>query len=73
MTVDAAARATRAAIALAGCARIAANGVEHDLSAGQLLLVPRGCAPAIRTGPGVRYLSTDVRRGPLLPTAQGAR
>jgi quercetin dioxygenase-like cupin family protein len=61
-------------VVLGGSARVTVDGVAHDLSAEQLLLVPRGCARAITAGPdGVRYLSTHLRRGPLLPTARDVR
>jgi quercetin dioxygenase-like cupin family protein len=57
-------------VALAGSARVALGGDEHELSAGQLLLVPRGRSRAVTAGPdGVRYLSVHRRRGPLLPGA----
>ena len=53
---------------LAGSARVGLDGDEHELSAGSLLLIPRGCARSVSAGPdGVRYLSVHRRRGPLLP------
>jgi len=61
-------------VVLAGSARVTVDGVAHDVSAEQLLLVPRGSARAIAVGPdGVRYLSAHVRRGPLLPAERVAR
>jgi quercetin dioxygenase-like cupin family protein len=61
-------------VVLAGSVHIAVDGRRHELSADQLLLLPRGCTRAITAGPeGVRYLSAHVRRGPLLPRARPAR
>src|SRR5512140_2793988 len=53
-------------VVLAGSARVTIDGSGHELSAGHLLLVPRGCTRAIAAGPeGVRYLSVHRRRAPL--------
>jgi quercetin dioxygenase-like cupin family protein len=61
-------------VVLAGCARVQVDGCEHRVSAGQLLLIPRGCVRSVVAGPdGVRYLSTHRRRGPLLPTNRSGR
>ena len=47
-----------------GTARV--DGVEHALTAGHALLIPKGSARAIQAGAaGVRYLSVHRRRGPL--------
>ena len=55
-------------LVLAGSARVSLDGVEHELPAGSLLLVPRGCARSVAAGSdGVRYLSVHRRRAPLLP------
>ncbi len=55
-------------LVLAGSATVSLDGVEHVVSAGGLLLVPRGCTRAVAAGPdGVRYLSIHRRRGPLMP------
>ena len=56
-------------LVLAGSASVIVDGAEHQLAAGALLLVPRGCARAVLAGrDGVRYLSVHRRRGPLLPS-----
>jgi quercetin dioxygenase-like cupin family protein len=56
-------------IVLDGSARVTLDGSEHQLAAGHLLLVPRGCARSVTAGPaGVRYLSVHRRRGPLMPS-----
>jgi quercetin dioxygenase-like cupin family protein len=56
-------------LVLAGSASVGLDGSEHRLSAGTLLLVPRGSARSISAGrDGVRYLSVHRRRGPLLPS-----
>jgi quercetin dioxygenase-like cupin family protein len=58
-------------IVLEGSARVAVDGVEHQVAADQLLLIPRGCVRSIRAGPGaVRYLSIHLRRDPLMPAAR---
>ena len=58
-------------LVLAGSARVSLDGSEHQLPAGSLLLVPRGCARSIVAGrEGVRYLSVHRRRGPLLPASR---
>ena len=58
-------------VVLSGSVRVTLAGAEHELAAGHLLLVPRGCARAIAAGPaGVRYLSVHRRRAPLLPAAR---
>ncbi|MDX6560760.1 MAG: hypothetical protein QOD65_574 [Gaiellales bacterium] len=55
-------------VVLAGSARVILDGCEHRMSAGGLLLIPRGCTRAVSAGrDGVRYLSVHRRRGPLLP------
>jgi hypothetical protein len=55
-------------LVLTGSASIALDGSAHELSAGNLLLVPRGCARSVTAGAGgVRYLSVHRRRGPLVP------
>ena len=55
-------------LVLAGSASVSVDGTEHQLAAGGLLLVPRGCARSVPAGrEGVRYLSVHRRRGPLLP------
>jgi uncharacterized cupin superfamily protein len=47
-----------------GTARV--DGVEHALTFGHALLIPKGSARAIRAGAaGIRYLSVHRRRGPL--------
>jgi quercetin dioxygenase-like cupin family protein len=56
-------------LVLAGSACVSLDGTAHALSAGSLLLVPRGCARSVSAGAdGVRYLSVHRRRGPLLPS-----
>jgi quercetin dioxygenase-like cupin family protein len=56
-------------LVLAGSARVSLDGIDHELSAGRLLLIPRGCVRSVSAGlDGVRYLSVHRRRGPLLPT-----
>ena len=60
-------------VVLEGSAWVAVDGVGHLVAADQLLLLARGCARSITAGAGgVRYLSTHLRRGPLLPTARAA-
>ena len=55
-------------LVLAGSASVSVDGTEHELTAGGLLLVPRGSARSLSAGRGgVRYLSVHRRRGPLLP------
>lgn len=57
-------------VVLDGSARVRIDGAEHELSAQQLLVLPRGSARSLTAGQaGVRYLSVHRRRGPLLPTA----
>jgi quercetin dioxygenase-like cupin family protein len=56
-------------LVLSGSASIALDGTEHELSTGNLLLVPRGCVRSVTAGSGgVRYPSVHRRRGPLMPT-----
>ena len=56
-------------IVLDGTATVRVDGVEHEMAADELLLLPRGSERAFSVGPaGVRYLSIHLRRGPLLPT-----
>jgi quercetin dioxygenase-like cupin family protein len=55
-------------VVLHGSARVRLDGTDHELSAHQLLVLPRGSARSLTAGPaGVRYLSLHRRRGPLLP------
>jgi quercetin dioxygenase-like cupin family protein len=61
-------------VVLEGSVRVSVDDVGHQLAADQLLLIPRGSARAMNAGPhGVRYLSTHLRRGPLLPTSRATR
>ena len=56
-------------VVLDGTACVMLDGSAHRLSAGHLLLIPRGSARAVEAGAeGVRYLSVHRRRGPLLPS-----
>ena len=56
-------------VVIAGSARVSLDGEGHELAAGSLLLVPRGCARSVAAGSdGVRYLSVHRRRAPLLPS-----
>ena len=58
-------------IVLDGSATVTLDGDGLELSAGQLLLVPRGRARSVTAGAsGVRYLSVHRRRGPLLPASR---
>ena len=58
-------------VVLDGTASVTLDGSAHPLSAGHLLLIPRGCARAVEAGSeGVRYLSIHRRRGPLLPAGR---
>jgi quercetin dioxygenase-like cupin family protein len=53
-------------VVIAGDATVSVDGVDHRLSAGQILLVPKGAARAVTAGPeGVRYLTCHRRRGPI--------
>ena len=55
-------------LVIAGSARVRLDGREHELAAGSLLLVPRGCSRSVAAGSdGVRYLSVHRRRAPLMP------
>ena len=58
-------------VMLEGSATVVLDGVEHGLSGGQLMLLPRGCARSLIAGPaGARYLSIHRRREPLLPRSR---
>jgi quercetin dioxygenase-like cupin family protein len=58
-------------VVLGGSARVTLDAEGHELSTGQLLLIPRGRARSVTAGPGgVRYLSVHRRRGPLLPASR---
>jgi quercetin dioxygenase-like cupin family protein len=60
-------------IVLQGSACVAIDGIEHQLAAEHLLLIPRGSMRGITAGSdGARYLSIHRRRGPLVPSARSA-
>jgi mannose-6-phosphate isomerase-like protein (cupin superfamily) len=61
-------------VVLDGSAAIELDGVAHDVSEHELLLLPRGSRRSLTAGPlGVRYLSLHTRRGPLLPSSRPER
>jgi quercetin dioxygenase-like cupin family protein len=61
-------------LVLDGSASVRVDGAVHELSPGELLLVPRGSPRALAAGDGgVRYLSIHRRRGPLVPRPAAAR
>jgi quercetin dioxygenase-like cupin family protein len=60
-------------VVLAGSGALRLDGVDHDLSGGTLVLLPRGSVRSITAGPrGVRYVAIHRRRGPLLPRPRDA-
>ncbi len=60
-------------VMLGGSATIVLDGLEHELSGDDLLLLPRGSSRSLAAGPaGARYLSIHGRRDPLLPRSRTA-
>lgn len=54
-----------------GVARV--DGIEYELAAGSLLVIPRGARRSILAGPGgLAYVSAHVARGPLQLTPRRA-
>ena len=53
-------------VALEGAATVTVDGEAHELSAGEVIIVPKGSRRKITASEGgVRYLSVHVRRPPL--------
>ncbi|MEO8095838.1 MAG: cupin domain-containing protein, partial [Pseudolysinimonas sp.] len=58
-------------IVLDGSATVQVDGVSHELSDHELILLPRGSVRSIIAGTvGVRYLSIHRRRDLLLPRSR---
>jgi mannose-6-phosphate isomerase-like protein (cupin superfamily) len=61
-------------IVQSGAGQVTIDGVEHELRADVLVLVPSGVARAIAAGPmGITYISIHRRRGPLTITSRPPR
>lgn len=58
-------------VVLDGSATLTLEGVEHEIGAHELVLLPRDATRALRAGDGgVRYLSIHLRRAPLVPRSR---
>jgi len=53
-------------VVLEGSGTALLDGVEHDLRAGQAVVIPRGARRGVTAGgEGIRYLTVHLRRGGL--------